>query len=302
MSDLESVLRQLGVDIRRADGKEITGRCPVHLRVTGKEDNSPSWSMNASSGLWICFSCGARGTLSMLVEELAGSSDAMATVRELSFKVATERAYGQVPIKASAPDVDWLTFSRFDRVPEQHLSNRNIDIDISNRYGIRWCAEHKYWIIPIISPEGELMGWQEKSRRFFRNVPEGVQKSQSLFGWDRFTAKTAVLVESPLDVVRFATVFDSPQALATFGAHVSADQLELVGMAADRLIIAMDNDPAGLAAAKHIYKNSPRFKKGVFFFNYGNTDAKDIGEMTDSQIVRGIKSSTSTPPWKLVTA
>lgn len=298
MSDLESVLRQLGVDVRRADGKEITGRCPVHLRVTGKEDNSPSWSMNASSGLWICFSCGARGTLSMLVEEMTGSDDAMSTVRELSFKVAAERAYGEVQIKASAPDVDWITFSRFDRVPQDQLVSRKIDQEVSTRYGIRWDAGHKHWIIPIVSPEGELMGWQEKSRRFFRNVPEGVQKSHSLFGWDRFKAKTAVLVESPLDVVRFATVFDSPQALATFGAHVSADQLKLLGMAADRLIIAMDNDAAGIAAARHIHTNSPRFKKGVFFFNYGNTDAKDIGEMTDGQIIRGIKNSVATPPWK----
>lgn len=298
MSDLESVLRQLGVDVRKADGKEITGRCPVHLRVTGREDNSPSWSMNASSGLWICFSCGAKGTLSMLVEELSGSSDAMSTVRELSFKVAAERAYGQVDIKAAAPNVDWLTFSRFDRVPQTQLLSRNIDIDICTRYGIRWDANHKYWIIPILSPEGELMGWQEKSRRYFRNVPEGVQKAQSLFGWDRFTSKTAVLVESPLDVVRFATVFDSPQALATFGAHVSKSQLELLGMVADRLIIAMDNDAAGMAAAKHIFLNCPPIRKGVFFFNYADTDAKDIGEMTDKQIVQGIKSSFSSPPWK----
>ena len=69
-TDLASLLQSAGIQIKSAGEREITGKCPVHVRVTGREDRSPSWSINAESGLWICFSCGARGTLTMLMAEL----------------------------------------------------------------------------------------------------------------------------------------------------------------------------------------------------------------------------------------
>ena len=73
-TDITDLLMSIGVDIRRS-GQEISGRCPVHLARTGKEDNSPSWSMNAETGLWICYACGARGTLPQLIMELTGKED-----------------------------------------------------------------------------------------------------------------------------------------------------------------------------------------------------------------------------------
>lgn len=293
---LVNVLKGIGVDVRRDNGKEITGRCPVHERVTGHADNSPSWSMNASSGLWICFSCGARGSLSMLVEELTGDSDAMGVVRDIAFKLAAERADGFTSVKTQ-PDVDWLTFSRFSSVPEKMLKSRNFSAETCHKYGVRWNNEDKCWVIPIVSPTGELIGWQEKSPGYVRNVPDGVEKSTTLFGLSKFKSKTAVLVESPLDVVRFAEVFDKPQALATYGSFVSREQLEIVAMVADRLMLAMDNDKAGMESMRKMYKTAPSFRKGMMFFNYGNSSVKDIGDMTDKQILNGVARATIVPPW-----
>lgn len=294
---LVDILQKIGVDIRRADGKEITGRCPVHARVTGREDNSPSWSMNSSSGLWICFSCGAKGTLQMLVEELTGSTDGAREVRELTFKVLEDKVNGFTSVAPATPDIDWVTFSRFGRVPESALSGRGLNGDIAHHYGIRWDSADKCWIIPIISHTGELMGWQAKKAGYVRNYPEGTKKSATLFGLDKFKSKTAVLVESPLDVVRFADVIENPQALASFGASLSESQIDMLTMVAERLIIAMDNDKAGWVSARNLYRFAPRFRKGIMFFHYGTSSAKDIGEMTDSEIVRGIAKSTKVPPW-----
>ena len=52
-TDIAGVLTQLGVTIKRIGEQEISGCCPVHKSRTGKDDRSPSWSMNANTGLWL---------------------------------------------------------------------------------------------------------------------------------------------------------------------------------------------------------------------------------------------------------
>lgn len=294
--DLAAVLSNLGVDIRRSDGKEITGRCPVHAKVTGREDRSPSWSMNSSTGLWICFSCGARGTLSMLVSELTGDKDSILTVHKLIIDSTLSRLQTPEELKTYVP-VDWVAFGKFQKVPQKMLDLKNLDSEAAWKYGIRWDTSNKCWITPIVSPLGELRGWQAKKVGWVRNFPEGVKKSETLFGIERFMSSTAILVESPLDVVRFAGMFDKPQCLASFGATVSDEQIRILSDFADRLIVAMDNDEAGLAASMRLAKRLPNFRKGIKWFNYSHTSAKDIGDMSDDEIEVGLATSTFIPPW-----
>jgi len=295
LTDLGNVLKTLGVDIRRAEGKEISGRCPVHKRVTGRDDGSPSWSMSAETGLWICFSCGARGTLSMLVSELTGEPDAIMAVHYFLIDRNLERLTSDVEVTKKKPEVDWVSFSKFGVVPEIELRKRSIDPDQARSHGIRWDTSRAAWIIPIVNQFGDLQGWQTKARDWIRNFPIGVKKSESLFGIERFKGGTAILVESPLDVVRFASAFDKPQALATFGAAVSDKQIGLLASVADKVIIAMDNDDAGKQSSKKFFKALPYFRKGVWWWDYSGTTAKDIGDMTNDEIELGLLNSSQMP-------
>lgn len=296
-TDLAGLLRSAGVQIKSAGEREITGKCPVHVRVTGREDRSPSWSINADSGLWICFSCGARGTLSMLMAELLGT-DSMWDVQTFIIQNTLNRLNAPNHVQIEPP-VDIDEFTRFERVSDKKCQSKNLDPDLVYQYGVRWNPKNKSWAIPIISSSAELKGWQEKKSGWVRNFPIGVEKSKTLFGIERFRAKTAVLVESPLDVVRFAAVFSAPQCLASFGAHVSDAQLDMLSHSADKVIIAMDNDEAGLLASQKIYKRLPHLRRGVWWWNYDGTDAKDIGDMTDEEIDRGLRTATSLPPWTI---
>ena len=295
-TDIAYVLQELGVDVRRVGDKEISGCCPVHERTTGKIDKSPSWSMNASSGLWICHSCGARGTLASLVSELTGNQDSIAAVNHLLIETGLNRltAGGEVQY---TPEVDWVSYNRFEHPPARELIKRKIDKDVAKAYGIRWNVHKSAWVVPIVSPLGELMGWQEKGPEWFNNAPKGVKKSETLFGIERFLSKTAVLVESPLDVVRFASAFSGPQALATFGAHVSKTQIRLLASSAQKVIVAMDNDKAGIESAKMLFKTLPRFSGGVHWFAYGDSTAKDIGDMTDDEVEYGLANASVVPWW-----
>lgn len=295
-TDVAHVLQTAGVELIRIGDREITGRCPVHVRVVGREDRSPSWSINASTGLWICFSCGARGTLSSLLRELSG--DESISAQQFLVNAGMSRLTAGSSDQSDAPVVvDRDAFFSFERVSNKRCQGRNLDPDIVHRFGVRWNPSHKSWAIPIISPLGQLQGWQEKKPGWVRNYPVGVKKGHTLFGIERVRSRTVILVESPLDVVRFAGVFDKPNAVASFGATVSDEQRRLLTHVADRVIIAMDNDEAGLASSKHLYKMLDTPRRGIRWWNYRGMGVKDIGDMTDEQIEQGMKMATVVPPW-----
>lgn len=296
-TSLPEILMELGVEITRSGGQEIVGRCPVHVNRVGKADNSPSWSMNSETGLWICFSCGARGSLGSLIAEITGNFDDTLAAHQMIMEIGIKQLNAPERVEYQ-PDVDWVAYNQFSPVPEKTALRRNLDPDIVRTYGVKWNPKKKAWVIPIVSHDGALLGWQEKGNGWFNNYPVGVKKSMTLFGIERFYSRTAVLVESPLDVVRFASAFSGMQALATFGAHVSKEQLRLVADVAERVIIAMDNDKAGIESAQKIFKSLPRMKGGTFWLDYSKAgNAKDIGEMSDDQIYDSVVNASVIPWW-----
>lgn len=294
-TDLASILQSAGVELKRIGDREITGKCPVHIRTVGREDRSPSWSINANTGLWICFSCGARGTLSSLLAELLGTIDSVSVQKFLiNNRFDNLRASPEEP---QVPQVNPEKFFSFQRVSDSRCGYKNLDPDIVFTYGVRWNTENKSWCLPIISPMGQLMGWQEKKSDWVRNYPVGIKKAETLFGIERFKSRSAVLVESPLDIIRLASVFSVPQGLASFGAYVSKRQMSVLVHVADSIVIAMDNDEAGIESSKRLYDLLPRPRKSLKWWNYKGTDAKDIGDMTDDEIERGLMTATIVPPW-----
>lgn len=298
ITSIKDVLIALGVDVRRDSGNEIVGCCPVHEKTTGKADNSPSWSMNGSTGLWICHSCGARGNLPQLVAEITGDYESVSTIYNLLISSGMKQLT-TVKKEKERPTVDWEKYMSYGKVPQSQLDKRQLSAKAADKYGIRWDMLRDAWIIPIVSPSGELMGWQEKSPRGVLNFPIGITKSETLFGIDRFSSEIAILVESPLDVVRFASCFSGAQCLASFGVNISKKQINLLEKSCDSLIIALDNDSAGVAIGKKLLGTLPPFRQGIHWLYYKHTKAKDIGEMTEEEIRYAVKKASAFPWWVL---
>jgi hypothetical protein len=302
-SALVEVLTNLGVEVRNTDGREIQGRCPVHLNRTGKEDRSPSWSMNASTGLWICFSCGARGSLPMLVEELTGDHSSLITVHTMLIDAGINQINQSLspasPREEGLLSTDLVTFAKFSVPPKAELRRRNLTSEALEEYSVRWDSERDAWVLPILSSVGEMLGWQLKGSGWVRNYPKGVKASRSLFGMHRLNSATTVVVESPLDVVRFAGVFSRPKAIATFGATVSDYQIRTISEIADRVVLAMDNDVAGWKSMRRMFTDMPALRKGLWFFDYNERPGKDIGEMSDNDIAEGVSCASLLPPWSV---
>ena len=296
-TDLVEVLEGLGVDIHKTHGDEINGRCPVHYKVKGRESTRNSWYLNVESGLWHCFTCGARGNLSMLVSELTDDLSALWNVQSILItkglrRLTEEEAeYDEEVVE----HIDWMVYAKFPQLPAAVAKLRNLDPEVAQRFGVRWDTDAKAATLPVVSPLGELRGWQYKKTGAVWSYPAGVKRHDTFFGIERAFSDTAVIVESPLDVVRFHSVYGGLDinCLGGFGASLSPGQLQLASRKFDKLILALDNDDAGRQQTRRIQKLLPSFRKGVWYWQYAPGDPKDIGEMTDGQIIRGINSVSS---------
>lgn len=276
---IEEALDYLGVEIANVGDREISAHCPFH------SDRHPSFSMNASTGLWVCFQCGAGGTLEGLITQLS-EGDVLTPkgfLREVRFhRVARPGPDTHEPL----PTIDsyelQARFGLFKRPPEWATAERMIKASEITRYDVRWS---RGWIIPIWSPARKrtLRGWQFKRLDTVLNYPVQVKKSHTLFGLqEAIGTKTIALVESPLDVLRLRSAREPVVAVASFGAFVSNEQVHQIVERFDRIILALDNDNAGLAQMFRLYKTfSRQMATRVLRYPEG---VKDPGEMTDVQI------------------
>lgn len=278
-------------------GDEFVARCPMHLARTGKEDRSPSWSINTSSGLFLCFSCGYSGSVVRLIADMKNVPVSDARTMTVKPDLATTISrMSPGPVTYRRPTISEAMLGRFIEPPAWALDARGLTAEACAVYRVLWDQDTDSWITPIREAgTGTLMGWQQKGQRsrLFRNVPLGVQKAQTLFGYDVFTGGAMLVVESPLDAVRAHSI-GIPGAVATFGAHVSTQQVRLM-TAADEVVFALDNprvDAAGKKASLHLLSESRGALKSVRFFRY-STDDKDIGDMSPEAVHAGIDGALS---------
>lgn len=294
MIDVEKTLETLGIEFR-ASGHEFTGPCPMHLQRTGREDQHPSWSINATTGLFICYSCNYRGSLYTLIADLTGVTIEQAKTTVV--KPTIGQSMGRVPtldITARPEALSESLLAKFRNPPRWARRRRALSLEACEAYGVLWNYVDDTWILPIRKPTGELVGWQEKSEtsRAFRNWPMRVRKSRCLFGYQIFTGGRMVVVESPLDAARLMTN-GVTGGVSTYGAEVSKAQIHLM-TAADEVIFALDNyttDKAGKKSTLRMIEETRGILASVRVFNYTGIGAKDPGDMTPEEIEQGIRDA-----------
>ncbi|GAA2322112.1 hypothetical protein GCM10010149_89060 [Nonomuraea roseoviolacea subsp. roseoviolacea] len=196
-----------------------------------------------------CWSCGFKGTFADLVAYVlkVDRADAVAWIRAKGTIRRVERILAKKPaVVDTSTQVNEASLALMEPPPPWALNDRGVTAEACARYGVVWEPTDELWITPVRDATGRLVGWQEKNKRYFRNQPEGLKKSQYLFGLQTLPEQcdVIVLVESPLDAV----VLESAgirYAVASYGASVSDAQLSLIAERTDHLILFLDNDGPG---------------------------------------------------------
>lgn len=300
--DIFQVLEDLGVQRLRDGTKEISGACPMHEERTGKPDVHPSWSINKVTFLHHCFACGYSGTLTGLHTDILGYApeDLEMDLKHQSLVRRWDEARAD-PQKVVVPLLHRLTdftlFNVFREVPRRFMERRFLRREALDAYGVRYSADTKQVVLPIRTPDGELLGAQYRQAGSVLTLPEGVPKSTTLFGYSLIQSHDqAVLVESPLDAVRLFGL--GIPAVASLGAWVSKDQARLLSLAFSTVYLALDNDQAGRDGAEIL---GPMLRRGgcaVVPWRYdGLVDedgaaAKDVGDVADDDMLMASWAST----------
>ena len=296
VEEMEQTLSRLGIEVISTRGDEIQAHCPAHKDRTGKDDRNPSWWINADTGQHICFSCEFKGGLYTLIGyvggvEADGVRDWLSSTDSLvsRFKQITKE---ERPVIEEPTVVTESMLSAFVAPPEEPLLSRGLTAHAAYYFEVLWDQRKDGWILPVRDIEtGKLLGWQEKGykSRYFNNQPAKMQKSKSLFGYQKYIGGDMIVVESPLDVVRMFSV-GIAGGVATYGTSVSMFQVRAI-RGADRVIFALDNDQAGKVATSNMFQLCKDMGIEAWFFNYSHTDMKDIGAMSLDEIRSGIENA-----------
>lgn len=291
VEEMESLLETLGVKSLGSRGDEIQAECPGHEERVGHKDRNPSWYINADSGAHICFSCGFKGNIYSLAAYLNGAPIDFEKSEEAYVKLSGRLMKLLNPEEKPKEERTIITesmLSAFIDPPASALISRGLLPKVAAEYEIKWDRLRNCWIIPVRDRQGVLLGWQEKGHgnRYFNNYPKGMKMRESLFGYQLYKGGDMIVVESPLDVVRLKTL-GIDGGVATFGCSITDEQFNLI-RGADKIIFALDNDSAGKAASKDMFKRCLKMGTEAWFFDYSNIDVKDVGGMSQDEVLSGI--------------
>lgn len=290
---IEDLLEEIGVEDIRSLGAEVQGRCPMHEKRTGERERRPDhWSINRHSGAHHCFSCEYSGSLTRLIMDVTkvGIWEAHQMIRRFDVDLSDDEAPWEPPIGM----VIESRLNDFGPPPHRALERRHLTLEVCDRYELRWDCEEAAWIIPIFSPTGEKWGWQSKGVDI-RNHPPGVKKGRTLFGLNVLTTDHAVLVESPLDVAYLDTL--GIPAVAAFGVQISELQMKLLVERLDKLVLALDDDRAGIAETSRILREKWHHRIPITVFNYQGLGGKDPGELSPQAVRKGVETAVLAAFW-----
>jgi len=161
----------------------------------------------------------------------------------------------------------------------EYLHVRRINDRSIQEYQLGYSVAQDMVTIPVHTFNGNLAGFVGRSirdKRFKNN--RGLQRSRLLFNLHRvWTSPHVYVVESSFDAIRLGQVGIS--AVATLGASISNEQIELLKRSFDEITIIPDKDMAGEAMIVKIQKIIP------YANIYTLPDViHDVGDLTDQEL------------------
>ena len=287
MPDLTPYLAQVGLRIKGVvQNVEIQAWCPAHVERKGQADTKPSFFFNQRLLVGHCWSCDWKvGSLESLVSYLTGGSvdsDIINEARSYSLQEGVrEIGKAKKTVFDQRRILGW-EFRQLQPVPERLLAFRHLSAEAAELFDLRFDLKRHCWAIPIHSPRGILKGWQQRQKGAVFNYPAGMTKKDTLFAIHRMVNPCLVLVESPLDAVRLNQC--GIPAVASFGAEVSNQQIELLARNCAEVVVALDNDATGLAASERVIRQLRR-RTGAVPWRYEGR-VKDPGEYESDQEIK----------------
>lgn len=317
--DFLDLLNHYGARQINSVGDYIRCCCPIH-----GGDNPTAFVYNKNTKLWYCHTgCDTGGSLFdfvMLIEDIS-FVESIAKIAEIfnidisNMEIAERASQTQREIK------QWLEYMRrkkkqkvnrpFDLAEleytdlKQVTSFRHFTGETLEKYQclladqIKVRRDEKVYtlknrlIVPIYQ-EGILIGAtcrKTKSEDFgakWTTLPVNIETGIALYNYDSIIkGKPVIVVEGPFDVWNMEQLgFEN--VVASFGSHLTTDQIKLLQKVTLDLILCYDPDKAGLKATERVLPEvKNKFNTSIMLL----PNQKDPGELSEDEIsqIRKIK-------------
>lgn len=225
---------------------EILCSCPYPVHPNG--DRNPSFRLNSEKGVYICYSCGAKGNLVKLAQDILGM-DRYEAVRTFDVELTPE-AIDQMVKKGYEPPKPMtplqMDVSRWMDGKNDYWHFRGFNDATIGKWQLGFDEQSNRVVVPIYD-SGELVGWSKRTvgddqPKWLHS--EGLEKSRLLFGLDRISSDAAIVVEAPLSVIMLDQ-YGVSNSVATFGCKMSDAQARMLRANFNTVMLWYDPDEAG---------------------------------------------------------
>lgn len=228
--------------------EEILCICPWHA------DSSGHLYINARKGLYLCMSCGAKGSLEKtdksgqrdFVIPTLDTADVRDRLRRITKREKTVHYYPE----------GWLR--KFDVPHDYWTKQRGLDPAVVQRWRLGYDPFSDRVTIPMRTMHGQIIGVSYRrldggSPKYFD--PPGYAKGKHLYGaWNLAPdVRTLAVAEGQIDVISVDAA--RVPCVGTMGSRMTHDQVRVLQHLGIRKVVALyDNDNAGRKAVVQTYE------------------------------------------------
>lgn len=277
--DLDALEEELQLDLIRTDNAEDVCYCPDPWNLHKNGDTTGKFAINRDKRVFHCWVCGG-GTLLSLAMSVWNLSepDTVARLWELCGEPTDDRFEEEIDDllrdeRERAPVIPWFNkhvLTKFedqigDPIMQEWLLDRGLDPELAKAHklgfdpwAVKAAKKGRYEGPGIILPhfwQGRLVGWQTRWLEPDDVRPPWIQKYNNTLDfpkrWTVYNYEKVYLSAAPVVVVESVPTALYVESIgypcvAVFGASVTSEQLRLLRACSQGLILAPDNDGAGM--------------------------------------------------------
>ena len=272
-----------GIDIVDEHDDWIDIFCPYHNNTRTR-----SAGVNKETGIFHCFSCSTKASLTELImhitgrtffeaERLIGSKLPFLDILDFVNKTIDKQEFVEYDLDL----IERLHNNLLESTEaKNYLYSRGINDESILKYNLGFSIQKEMVIIPIHCPKGVCIGFVARTigkEKEYKNSP-GLKRSKTLFNIHRIKKYNEVYIaESSFDPIILEQA--GFYAAATMGASVSRDQIDLLKRYFNNINLIPDTDSAGTEMINKILERIPYCNIVRLPENY-----KDVSEMGQNGI------------------
>lgn len=232
------------LDVRSQMGNEWLVMCPFHENA-----RTPSCCINVSKGLFVCYSCGEKGTLQVMADRIRKPLTAHYSTGDLRGQLAQFDKVVEVKVYSA----DFLDRFKSGQ-PHRYWLQRGLSRQTIKDWQLGYDAQADAVTIPIRSVKGEVLGVVRRLTHNPKQGPRYLYPKGFKISWHLFGAHMADKVENKGKLVITEGAIDclamweaGQPAVALLGAQLHPHQLTLLSsLGYDDLVLFLDRDEAGI--------------------------------------------------------